>query len=85
MLLSNIKQYEEKWSLVYKNGLPDEAPLRLEQLGKVPSYKMLVRCVLKNDKHLVGVGGTKKKTEAYTKIKRNELRARGDLMEMDLL
>jgi predicted phosphoadenosine phosphosulfate sulfurtransferase len=85
MIYSNIKSYEEKWSLVYKKGIPDQAPTRLEQLGKAPSYRLLVRCLLKNDKQLVALGGVKIKSELYTKIKRDELRARGDLLEMDLL
>lgn len=58
----------------YPAGLPDEAPVRLEQLNKVLSYKMIVRAILKND--LKSIGIVKPKCEAYNKLKQIELNER---------
>ena len=60
----------------YENGLPDEAPLRLEQLNKVPSYKAIVRAILKNDTSLKTLGFTTKKCNQYHELKRIEIAVR---------
>lgn len=80
-----IFEYIEKWEQIYKNGLPDEVPNRLEHLNKAPSYKQLVKCFLKNDLNLKGLGYAQKKSKVYNQIKRNELKKRGDILEIDLL
>tara|TARA_R110001632_G_scaffold33612_1_gene86283 strand:- start:2789 stop:3046 length:258 start_codon:yes stop_codon:yes gene_type:complete len=81
-----INEYVEKWEKVYTNGIPDELPNRIEFLNKAPSYKSIVRCLLKNDIGLVGLGCSRpKKSKVYTKIKRRELIERGVLLEVDLL
>lgn len=80
-----IFEYIEKWEKIYRNGLPDEVPNRLEHLNKAPSYKQLVKCFLKNDLNLKGLGYAQKKSKVYNQIKRNELKKRGDILEIDLL
>lgn len=80
-----IFEYIEKWEQIYKNGLPDEVPNRLEHLNKAPSYKQLVKCFLKNDLNLKCLGYAQNKSRVYNQIKRNELKKRGDILEIDLL
>ena len=41
-----INQYIKKWEKVYSNGIPDEAPIRLNELNKVPSYKKIAMSIL---------------------------------------
>ena len=57
----------------YANGLPDEAPLRLEQLNKVPSYRRICIAVMKNDVNLKSLGYDPHKPEVYHKLKKVEL------------
>ena len=72
-----IRQYISKWEKQgYPDGIPDEAPSRLEQLGKVPSYKMICRAILRNDLTLSTLGFTKPKSEVYSMYKRIELAER---------
>ena len=57
-----IEKYISQWEKnCYSNGIPDEAPLRLEQLNKVPSYKQICKAILKNDFHLETIGFSKPK------------------------
>jgi len=69
----------------YENGIPDEAPLRLEQLNKVPSYRQICKSILSNDVHLEKLGYQKPKCQAYHNIKRAELIARGVIKESNQL
>ena len=39
----------------YSDDLPDEAPTRLEQLRKVPSYRIVAIAILRNDIRMLGV------------------------------
>ena len=61
----------------YPKGIPNEVPLRLEQLNKAPSYKAIVKAIMKNDNHLETLGYSKPKCNAYNVIKRQELIERG--------
>ena len=48
-----IKEYIKMWEQrCYSNGIPDEAPQRLAQLNKVPSYKKIAIAILNNDYQL---------------------------------
>lgn len=76
-----IKEWENK---CYSNGIPDEAPLRLEQLNKVPSYKSIVRAILKNDIALKSLGYTQKKCNSYHELKRIELSKRNKITQLKL-
>ena len=75
-MLKEVKDYILKWERVYSNGIPDEAPIRLNQLNKVPSYKRIALAILNNDLEKIGV---KKRSYWYSELKRIELEARGDI------
>lgn len=40
----------------YKDGIPDEVTHILEKSNRVPSYKAIAVCILKNDLMLTGLG-----------------------------
>lgn len=83
---TKIQKYISEWeNRCYKNGIPDEAPLRLESMNKVPSYRLIVKAILKNDFHLEGLGFSKPKCNAYHQIKRAELIDRGVIKESNQL
>lgn len=60
----------------YLNGIPDEAPIRLSQLNKVPSYKKICIAILNNDHNLKTLGFEPKKSKYYHELKRIEINAR---------
>lgn len=69
-----ILKYIEKWmKRGYENGIPDEADAKLEGLGKVPSYKMICKAIMKNDIALTSLGYTRPKCDSYGVLKRIEL------------
>lgn len=75
-----IENYIEKWTTtVYLNDLPDEAPKRLEELNKVPSYRQICIALLKTDYQLKSLGCTPKKSRYYSMLKRKELEEKGIL------
>jgi predicted phosphoadenosine phosphosulfate sulfurtransferase len=81
-----IIKYISTWeSRGYDNGIPDEAPLRLEQLNKAPSYRVICKAILTNDIHLERLGFQKPKCRAYNDIKRSELIQRGVIKESNQL
>lgn len=49
--------------------IPDEAPHDLEVKCWAPSWKRMVRCILRNDYYCKGLGQTQPKSEAYEKYK----------------
>ncbi len=72
-ILAWIAKWEKQG---YPNGLPDEADAKLEALGKVPSYRVICKAILKNDVALSSLGYTRAPCEAYSAIKRIEIAAR---------
>ena len=75
---SRIKKYIYMWECrCYNNGIPDEAPRRLEQLDKVPSYRRVCIAIMKNDYPLESLGYEKNKPPIYHELKRIELTERG--------
>lgn len=81
-----IEKYIRQWEKnCYSNGIPDEAPLRLDQLNKVPSYKAIVRAIVKNDFHLETLGFSKPKCRLYSELKRIELIRKGKLKHSNQL
>ncbi|MGL4338306.1 MAG: DUF3440 domain-containing protein [Turicibacter sp.] len=74
-ILDYIKTWESKG---YSNGIPDAAPLRLEQLNKVPSYRKICIAILKNDVCLTSLGFSKPKCELYSELKRIEIEQRNE-------
>jgi predicted phosphoadenosine phosphosulfate sulfurtransferase len=69
----------------YKNGIPDAAPTRLEQLNKVPSYRQICKAILTNDTYLERLGLSKPKCKVYHEIKKAELIKRGVIKESNQL
>lgn len=81
-MVSKIKNYIKEWEgKCYKNGIPDEAPARLELLNKVPSYRQIAKSILLNDIHLEKLGMSKPKCRAYHDLKRAELISKGKIKE----
>ena len=78
-----IERYISKWEgQGYPSGIPDEAPAKLEQFNKAPSYRKICAAILKNDLTLSTLGYNRKKTEAYGLLKRIELEERKKLMNV---
>lgn len=72
-----ILEYIAKWeSQGYKDGIPDSADLKLESLGKCPSYRKICMAILKNDVCLVSLGYSRPKSTAYSVLKKIEIEAR---------
>lgn len=70
-------QWLETWKgRDYHEGIPDEAPDSLESLNKVPSYRMICKAILKNDRNLETLGFTQQPCEAYNAIKKIEIAQR---------
>lgn len=51
----------------YPEGIPDEAPLALENAKLAPSYRRLCKAILRNDYWCKGLSFTQPKSEAYGK------------------
>jgi len=49
----------------YPDGIPDEADYKLESIGKAPSWRKVVKTLLKNDYWCKGLGFSPTKTSAY--------------------
>lgn len=79
-MIAKINAYIRAWeNRGYRNGIPDEAPESLERINAVPSYRMIVRAILKNDVQLTTLGYEREPCYIYTKIKREELKERGKI------
>lgn len=70
------KNYEERfkkfivsWKKRGYDKIPDEAPHDLEVSQWAPSWKRMVRCILRNDYYCKGLGQTQPFSEAYGKYK----------------
>lgn len=59
-----LKWYRERG---YPDGIPQEADNVLEQLNKVPSWKMITKALLRNDYWCIGLGFSPTKKDAYDK------------------
>ncbi|MNQ51552.1 phosphoadenosine phosphosulfate reductase [compost metagenome] len=63
-----IAVYLKWWSKRdYADGIPDSVEARLESAGKVPSWRKIVKTMLKNDYWCKGLGFSPTKTSAYVK------------------
>jgi predicted phosphoadenosine phosphosulfate sulfurtransferase len=75
MVHKRIHEYVKDWEAkCYTSGIPDEAPLEISD--KVPSYKRIAMCILKNDMHLKGLGYEGFNSKYYSILKRIEISAR---------
>lgn len=80
-----IEIYVEDWkNKCYSNGIPDEAPSRLESLNKVPSYRQICLAILKNDFQLKTLGKSRKRNLLYEKIKYNQLLSENKIKQKKL-
>jgi len=78
-----IKQYVRKWeSQGYEKGIPDQAPEKLEALGKVPSYRHICRAIMKNDVSLSSLGFARMPTASYSTLKKIEIENRNKKMNV---
>jgi predicted phosphoadenosine phosphosulfate sulfurtransferase len=59
-----IKWYRERG---YPEGIPDSADARLEAARKVPSWRLIVKTLLRNDYWCKGLGFSPTKSSAYNK------------------
>jgi len=83
---TKITNYINDWEKkCYLKGIPDEAPLRLETLNKVPSYRRIVKAILKNDYHLESLGFSRPFCKTYSDIKKEELIKRGVIKKSNQL
>lgn len=74
-----INQYIKTWETnCYSNGIPDEVPARINELGKAPSYKAICMAILNNDYPLKSLGYYPKRSKYYDCLKRIELSARSN-------
>jgi predicted phosphoadenosine phosphosulfate sulfurtransferase len=77
-LKQRIDAYITMWeNRCYSDGIPDDAPARLVQLGKVPSYKQIAMAILRNDVALKSLGCQPVASEWYSILKRIEIDDRG--------
>lgn len=68
--LQRFNKFKEWWeSRGYPEGIPDEAPYELEAERLVPSYRRIVKCLLRNDWWCKGLSFTQPNSEAYKKFK----------------
>jgi len=75
--LAKIREYIRKWEQRgYSGGIPDEAPLDLEAMGQVPSYRLICLTILKNDVACETLGYAREKCGAYMELKRIEIMKR---------
>jgi len=76
-----ILKYIARWELMgYPNGIPDSAPIRLTQLNKVPSYKLICIAILNNDLNKLGI--CSKKSKYYDLLKKIELDGRNNQLKI---
>jgi len=59
-----LKWYKDRG---YPNDIPDQADYKLEQTGKVPAWRQIVKALLKNDYWCRGLGFGINKSSAYDK------------------
>ncbi len=79
MLEDKIRKWITTWEgRDYAGGLPDEADSNLEAYGKVPSYRRIVRAILKNDRCLLTLGFSRPHCEWYDAFKHIEIEGRNE-------
>jgi len=72
-----IRSYIKLWeNRCYHNGIPDEAPARLESFDLVPSYRRICIAILKNDYPLKTLGFNPKYSNYYSVLKGIEISKR---------
>ena len=75
--LQKIRSYIHRWEKRgYPSGIPDEAPSRLEDNGRVPSYRLICAAIMRNDHTLELLGYARPRCELYHQIKHAEIKQR---------
>jgi len=64
-----FKKFMSGWKDRGYEKIPDEAPLELENMCWVPSWRRMCKVILRNDYWCKGLGQTQPKSEAYLKFK----------------
>lgn len=59
-----LKWYRDRG---YPEGIPDAGDYKLEQLGKIPAWRQIAKCLLRNDWYCKTLGFGVTKSSAYTK------------------
>jgi predicted phosphoadenosine phosphosulfate sulfurtransferase len=73
-----IVEYIKEWELrCYPDGIPDEAPIELENNNLVPSYRRICKAIMKNDIALQTLGYQRIKCDLYYQLKHRELAQKG--------
>jgi len=79
--MQRVKAYTNLWEKrCYKGGIPDEVPELLAKTNRVPSFKSLAICLLRNDLKLRGVGFT----EAHYNAELVRLLEKGEGLQLQL-
>ena len=74
---SRLEEYLKVWKKRgYSTGIPDEVPRDL--YGKVPSYRQIAECILKNDVQFTELGFPSKKSVYYSVLKGIEIKVRNE-------
>ena len=80
-----ILQYIKIWKARgYSEGLPDAAPIELENRNKVPSYRRICLAILRNDYSLKTLGLTTPKSKYYSAYKKIEIDGRKSVKQLKL-
>lgn len=65
---NKIAVYVQWWKKHgYEDGIPDESPIKIENMGKAPSWRRVCKTLLKNDYWCKYLGFSPTKTSAYKK------------------
>tara|TARA_S200002703_G_scaffold91609_1_gene79082 strand:+ start:1489 stop:1755 length:267 start_codon:yes stop_codon:yes gene_type:complete len=82
---SKIEAYLKDWeSKGYSCGIPNEVPLRLNELNKAPSYKKIALAILNCDHNMKSLGFSCKKSAWYDHYKKLELIEKGAIIDNQL-
>lgn len=77
----DIENYIQKWKKYGYKEIPDEVPLRIQQLELAPSYKELCILILNNEIQIK----KNKKSAIYYELKRIELTDKGKIFKSNQL
>ena len=75
-----IQKYINKWKSIGYDEIPEEIPVRIEQLELAPSYKSIAIKILNNDFHL-----PQSKSSVYYELKKIELTDKGKIKKTNQL
>lgn len=76
---NKIFVYLRWWSTRgYEKGIPDKVEVKLENKGKVPSWRKIVKTILKNDFWCKGLGFSPTKSAAYEKYMKQKSEQRAE-------